>query len=102
MEHESKLAIPSALWEVLLGELHRRTEERHESGAFLVGHLGENNRRVVEAVYYDDLDHNAYRWGIVVMHAVSFGSALGSLPVKRPVGRCRHPCPSKGRVPESR
>ena len=73
MEPEPKLALPSALWKALLGELHRRTGERHESGAFLLGQLGEQGRRVVKAVYYDDLDPDAYRTGIVVMHAASFG-----------------------------
>ena len=73
MERKPKLTIPSAVWQPLLGELHRRTGERHESGAFLLGHLGEKGRRVVDAVYYDDLDPDAYRTGIVVMHAASFG-----------------------------
>lgn len=73
MKHEPKLTIPSSLWQTLLKELYRRTGLRHESGAFLLGHSGEDGRRVVEAVYYDDLDHDAYRTGIVVIHAASFG-----------------------------
>ena len=73
MEHKPKLTIPSGLWRELLGELHRRTGERHESGAFLLGHSGEPRRRIVEAIYYDDLDSDAYRTGIVVMNAPSFG-----------------------------
>ena len=73
MGHDPKLIMPIALWEALLGELHRRTGGRHECGAFLLGHSGEDGRRTVEAVYYDDLDREAYRTGIVVMHAVSFG-----------------------------
>ena len=73
MGSEPELTIPSVLWEGLLWELHRRTEERHESGAFLLGHPGEPGRRVVDAVFYDDLDPNAYRTGIVVMYASSFG-----------------------------
>ena len=73
MEPEPKMVLPSTLWQALLGELHRRTGERHESGAFLLGHLGKHGRRVVKAVYYDDLDPDAYRTGIVVMHAASFG-----------------------------
>ena len=73
MEPDPKLNIPTTLWKTLLRELHRRTGERHESGAFLLGHSGEGGRSVVEAVYYDDLDHEAYRTGIVVLHAASFG-----------------------------
>ena len=74
MEREPRLTIPSVFWERLLWELRRRTEERHESGAFLLGHPGEEGRRVTDVVFYDDLDPNAYRTGIVVMHASSFGA----------------------------
>ena len=74
MDREPKLTIPSVLWDELLRELHRRTEERHESGAFLLGQPGEQGRRVVDTVFYDDLDPDAYRTGIVVMHASSFGA----------------------------
>ena len=74
MAREPKLTVPSAMWEELLRELHRRTEELHESGAFLLGHVGGPGRRVTDAVFYDDLDPDAYRTGIVVMHASSFGA----------------------------
>ena len=73
MDRESKLTIPFVLWDGLLRELHRRTEEYHESGAFLLGQPGEQRRRVVDTVFYDDLDPDAYRTGIVVVHASSFG-----------------------------
>ena len=74
MEREPRLTIPRAFWDGLLWELHRRTEDRRESGAFLLGHPGEEGRWVADAVFYDDLDPNAYRTGIVVMHASSFGA----------------------------
>ena len=74
MEREPRLTIPPAFWDGLLRELHRRTEERHESGAFLLGDLGEEGRQATDAVFYDNLDPNAYRTGIVVMHASSFGA----------------------------
>lgn len=74
MDREPKLTVPSVLWEGLFRELHRRTEECHESGAFLLGQLGERGRQVVDAVYYDDLDPNAYRTGIVVLQASSFSA----------------------------
>ena len=73
MQHDPNLTIPSALWQALLSELHRRTGECHESGAFLLGHSSEHGRRVEQLIYYDDLDPHAYRTGIVVMHAASFG-----------------------------
>ena len=62
------------MWPELLRELHRRTEELHESGAFLLGHAAGPGRRVSDAVFYDDLDPGAYRTGIVVLHAASFGA----------------------------
>ena len=73
MAREPKLTVPSEIWDELLSELHRRTEEMHESGAFLLGHLGKSDRRVTGVVFYDELDPDAYRTGIVVMHAPSFG-----------------------------
>ena len=68
----STLTIPFPLWRLLLTELHRRTEGHHESGAFLLGHSDEYGRQVSQIVYYDDLDPNAYRTGIVILHAASF------------------------------
>ena len=73
MAREPKLTIPSAIWTELLRELHHRTEGQHESGAFLLGHADGPGRRVSDTVFYDDLDPDAYRTGIVVMHAWSFG-----------------------------
>lgn len=77
MQHSRKLTIPFPLWHTLLGELHHRTSERHESGAFLLGHADDKERRVDQIVYYDDLDPDAYSTGVVVMHAASFSSLWG-------------------------
>lgn len=73
MLHNPRLHIRSPLWCNLLAELHRRTGECHESGAFLLGHIENQGRRVEQVIYYDDLDPNAYESGVVVMHAASFG-----------------------------
>ena len=72
MERDPNLTIASPLWQTLLCDLHRRTNERHESGAFLLGYSNEQGRRVEEVVYYDDLDPQAYRTGVVVLHAAVF------------------------------
>ena len=74
MARKPKLTISSAMWQELLHELHHRTEELHESGAFLLGHADGAGRRVSDAVFYDDLDPDAYRTGVVVMHAPSFSA----------------------------
>ncbi len=72
MERDPNLTIASSLWQALLCDLHRRTGERHESGAFLLGHSSERGCMVEEVVYYDDLDPRAYRTGVVVLYAASF------------------------------
>jgi len=43
-----------------MAELHRRTQRRHESGAFLLGHDHDGRSAAVDVVYYDDLDPAAY------------------------------------------
>jgi proteasome lid subunit RPN8/RPN11 len=72
VSHERRLVISRPVWEPLLAELHRRTEQVHESGAFLLGDSADNRRQVNRVVYYDDLDPAAYSSGIVVLHADSF------------------------------
>ena len=79
MEYDPKLTISSPLWRELLTELHRRTSERHESGAFLLGQNSGCERQVEKIVYYDDIDLQAYQTGVVVLHASSFGETLGSV-----------------------
>lgn len=73
MQRDPQLHIKLTIWRILLSELHRRTRECHESGAFLLGRVNNGDRIVEEIVYYDDLDPHAYRTGVVVMHASSFG-----------------------------
>lgn len=74
MAREPKLTVPSAIWAKLLRELHQRTEERHESGAFLLGPAAVSGRRVSDTVFYDELDPDAYRTGIVELQGASFGA----------------------------
>ena len=102
MEHDPNLTIPPLLWQELLSELHRRTEEHHESGAFLLGHTNEHVRWVEQVVYYDDIDPHAYRTGVGSDACGKLRDALGSVQVKQLVGCCRYPCPSKKGIPESR
>lgn len=73
MQHDPKLIVQWPSWQTLLGELRRRTDERQESGAFLLGQATELGREVEQVVYYDDLDPHACRAGAVVIHAASFG-----------------------------
>jgi proteasome lid subunit RPN8/RPN11 len=73
VSHEPLLKINPAMWRTLLEELHHRTGEVHESGAFLLGCADAAGRTVTKVLYYDELDPHAYRTGVVVMHAASFG-----------------------------
>lgn len=73
MSLSSDLRIPRALWERLVGELHGRTEgERHESGAFLLGHHTEQGRRVTDVLYFDDLHPDVHARGVVELPAAAF------------------------------
>lgn len=73
MRPEPCLRLSRALWNELIGELHRRTEDCHESGAFLLGRRTEAGREPTAIVYYDDLDPKAYCTGVCVLHADAFG-----------------------------
>ena len=72
MRPEPCLRLARSLWTNLTSELHRRTEERHEFGAFLLGREAEDGRRALSLVYYDELDRNAYETGVCVLHADAF------------------------------
>jgi hypothetical protein len=66
------LRIARPLWNQLTSELHRRTENRHESGAFLLGRRTEGERRALKPIYYDELDRAAYDSGVCILHADAF------------------------------
>jgi hypothetical protein len=69
---EHRLSCPTPLWVRIMAELHRRTQRRHESGAFLLGHDGRGRRVAVDVVYYDDLDTAAYASGVCILRADAF------------------------------
>ncbi len=69
---EHRLNCSAALWAGTMAELHRRTEARHESGAFLLGHDHDGRRAAVDVVYYDDLDPHAYASGVCILKADAF------------------------------
>lgn len=73
MQPDPRLNIHRSLWLDLTCELHRRTEGRHESGAFLLGHKLQDGRRASALVYYDELDPKAYSSGVCILHADAFG-----------------------------
>lgn len=70
---DHRLACPLALWRRLLQELQRRGRGRSESGAFLLGRVSGRRRRIESIAYYDELDRDALRTGIVVFDGRGYG-----------------------------
>ena len=62
------------VWRTGTAELRRRAGGQRESGAFLLGSNGKA-RQIEEFVFYDDIDSNALRTGIVIID----GRQLGDL-----------------------
>lgn len=82
MVAKNNIEIPRLTWLRLVGELRKRGRGRQESGAFLLGTVGDKSRRVETFVFYDDLDPRALSSGIVVFHGKGF-SALWALCAKK-------------------
>lgn len=63
-----KLDCTTAFWTSLVAELHRRGAERTEAGALILGRrLSDGTRRLLEPIYYDDIDPNALARGFVYL-----------------------------------
>lgn len=67
-----KLHLGRTYWLTLLKELHDRGHDRHESGAFLLGHVDGDRRFAETVVFYDDLDRDAYASGVCILEGDSF------------------------------
>lgn len=59
-------------WRDVLNELQQRGEGRHESGVFLLGQENRGRLEVKDAIYYDELDPEAYSTGVCVLHGDAF------------------------------
>lgn len=69
---EHRLSCATPLWQTIVSGLERRGEQRHESGAFLLGVERNGRREVREAVFYDELDPRAYSTGVCVLYGDAF------------------------------
>jgi len=69
---EHRLSCPRRMWQHVVLELERRGERQHESGVFLLGIEHGERREVREAIFYDDLDPEAYATGVCVLHGDAF------------------------------
>jgi len=67
-----RLICTARLWHQILAELERRGEQSHESGVFLLGVERDGRREVLSAIYYDELDPDAYSSGVCVLHGSAF------------------------------
>ena len=72
LRRDRGIRIEPGRWRGLLAELDRRGERRHEAGAFLLGSREGGLGEVRDVVFYDDLDPDAYRTGVCVLHAPAF------------------------------
>jgi hypothetical protein len=70
---EHRINCPTRAWRQIVGELERRGGRRHESGAFLLGVERDGRRQVTDAVFYDELDQNAYASGVCILQGDAFG-----------------------------
>jgi proteasome lid subunit RPN8/RPN11 len=71
---EHRISCPRRLWSIILGELDRRGERRHEAGVFLLGVEKGGRREVKDAVFYDELDPLAYSTGACVLDGDAFAN----------------------------
>lgn len=67
-----RLSCAKRLWGDTLRELERRGGCEHEAGVFLLGKVSGAHREVQAAVFYDDLDPEAYSSGVCVLHGDAF------------------------------
>lgn len=68
-----KLVCSSRLWNQGVDELRRRAGGRCESGAFLLGTVRGNVRRIRRFLFYDDVDSTCFSHGIVEFDGGKFG-----------------------------
>ena len=69
---EHRLVCSTWMWRRILAELERRGEHSHESGVFLLGVERVGKREVLGAIYYDELDPEAYSSGVCVLNGNAF------------------------------
>jgi proteasome lid subunit RPN8/RPN11 len=69
---EYRINCSSRRWRWIVSELERRGGRQHEAGVFLLGFEHGKRREVTEAVFYDDLDPDAYASGVCVLQGDAF------------------------------
>jgi len=71
---KERIVCDPTVWAIGVQELGRRTlNEQRESGAFLLGYDQGKRKRIVEFVFYDDIDPHALDTGIVHFSGIKLG-----------------------------
>jgi hypothetical protein len=78
-----RLVCSKRLWDEILAELARRGGQRHESGVFLLGVNHGVSREVQDAIFYDDLDPDAYSSGVCILHGDAFAKLWAACREKK-------------------
>lgn len=78
-----RLSCAKRLWNDILAELECRGDGRHEAGVFLLGKVSGAYREVQLAIFYDDLDSEAYSSGVCVLHGDAFAKLWSLCREKR-------------------
>jgi hypothetical protein len=60
-------------WRHIVREIERRGDHMTEAGAFLLGREVAGHRQIEDAIFYDELDPNAYSSGACILHGDAFG-----------------------------
>lgn len=69
---EHRLTCPTNFWRKTINQLELRGRRKHEAGAFLLGIERNGRCEVTSAVFYDDLEADAYSTGVCVLHGNAF------------------------------
>jgi hypothetical protein len=67
-----RINCPTDRWRRVVAELERRGGHQHEAGVFLLGVEKYGRHQVTDAVYYDELDPNAYKSGVCALYGDAF------------------------------
>jgi proteasome lid subunit RPN8/RPN11 len=71
---DHRVSCPSRLWKQIVADLERRGNHRHEAGAFLLGTETKGHFEVTSAIFYDELDPQAYATGVCVLRGDAFAA----------------------------
>lgn len=73
---KARLRLNSRFFAAVVSEIHRRGDEKRESGAFLLGSITADGSRVADdVVYYEDLDPRCTRHGTIALESSAFAEA---------------------------